>query len=316
MNKIFDAVKIFVTGIFLCGIFLIGGKASAAEVDTEAMEIFRETVMQTVKRDNRVFHQDIFFVVPKFTGELEFLGSTENDSLKLKGNFEIWMVDEKGNDDHLENPFYLVQDSKNMVLYFQDGKKWKKMTSPIAAADAVDMFATPTPQELETMISFVKNVTILQDNDNQRTLLVKIDGAKIADLIKLASESEMVEQIEKENAATIKLIAGYFENGFRNSDIWYTWTVDKINWQTTTASFNLSGLVQGIATAVLNDKSQDFTNADALREILETLAFYSEFKGYTTFLNPAAKAKLELPKNVQKAKEIEDFNDEDKTKKK
>ena len=337
MKNFFYAVKIFVTVIFLCGMFLIGGKASAAEIvpseiipyddsifakdsnkSEDVMEMFRETVMQTVKSDTRVFHQDILFILPKFTGELDFLGSTENDTLKMKGSFEIWLVDEKGNDEHLENPFYLVQDNKNMTLYFKDEKKWKKMTSPIAAADAVDKFATPTAEELEKMISFVKDVTVLQETEKSRTLLVKIDGGKIADELKAIFENdpEFQKTIKPEDMMMIKMFGGYFESGLRNADIWYTWTVDKFNWQTTTMSFNLSGLVQSVASAVLNDRSQNFTNDDAVREILETLAFYSEFKGYTTFLNPAAKATLELPKNVQKAKEVDNFTDDKKSKKK
>ena len=304
MGRIFNAAKIFVTVIFLCGIIFIGGKASAAEVD--AMEIFRETLIQTSKFDDRAFHQDIFFIVPRFTGELDFLGATEKDSLKLAGQLEFWSVEDNGNDTHIEYPFYLVQDSKNMVLYFKNDKKWQKLTSPVAAKNFVDMVATPNVKELDKMISFVKDITVLQESEKSRTLLVRLDGDKIVDEIKaeMAKDPEVQKQADDETAITI---FDCIESGFRTADFWYTWTVNKNTWQTDTMSFNFSNLVQNIATAALNIPAVE--SSPEIRELLQTLAFYSEFKAYTTFLNPEAKDKLEIPKKVLKAKEVESFTE-------
>lgn len=319
MNKIFNAAKIFVTGIFLCGILLIGGKASA-EVNQEAMEMFRETLAQTSKQDDRVFHQDILFIMPKFTGEFEFLGATENDTFKMRGVFNMWTVDENGNFENIEKPFYLTQDKDNMVVYFQEDKKWKKTVTPTTAANAADKVMTPDEQELQMMTGYVKDVTILQDNDKQRTLLVKIDCNKVADAVAEAFEelkAEMKNDAEKEstlNDELTKTLTSCLDSGFRNADVWFTWTVDKVKWQTTTASFNLSGLSQSIATAALNNPT--ISGLGVFNELLETVAFYSEFKGYTTFLNPAAKSQLEIPKNVLKAKEVKNFGEDDTKKKK
>ena len=314
MNKIFNAAKIFVTGIFLCGILLIGGKASA-EVNQEAMEMFRETLAQTSKQDDRVFHQDILFIMPKFTGELEFLGATENDTFKMRGLFNMWTSDEDGNFENVEKPFYITQDKDNMVVYFQEDKKWKKTITPTTAANAADTVMTPDAQELQMMTEFVKDVTILQDNDKQRTLLVKIDCNKLADaMAKVAEEfkAEMKEESGANNQLNdemSKIFLECLDKGLRNADIWYTWTVDKVKWQTTTASFNLSGLSQSIATAALNNPT--ISGLGVFNELLENVAFYSEFKGYTTFLNPAAKSQMEIPKNALKAKEVKNFGEDD-----
>ena len=316
MNKFFNAAKIFVTGIFLCGILLIGGKASA-EVNQEAMEMFRETLAQTSKQDDRIFHQDILFIMPKLTGELEFLGATENDTFKLRGLFNLWTSDEDGNFNNVEKPFYITQDKDNMVVYFQEDKKWKKITTPTTAANAANTVMTPDEQELQMMTEFVKDVTILQDNDKQRTLLIKVDGEKLANAISTFSD-QLKDDVETNNNNTenpisnalYKEIKDCVNTGFKNADIWFTWTVDKVKWQTTTASFNLSGLPQSIATAALNNPT--ISNLGVFNEILETVAFYSEFKGYTTFLNPKAKSQMEIPKNALKAKEVKVFEDDDK----
>lgn len=316
MNRIFNAVKIFVTGIFLCGIFLIGGKASAA--DAEAMQIFRETVTQNSGRDTRPFHFDIYFVMPQATANLEFLGATEGkDSLKLNGSFGLWLIDDDGNPNDFDVPFYVAQDKNTMTVYFQDEKKWKKITSPVSVANTVDKIATPDAQELEQLVKCVKDVTVLKDNDQQRILLVRMDGAKIFEDVKaeMAKDPEVQAQAQQDNEIA-KALEGYFENGFKNADIWYTWTIDKTTWQTTAMSFNLSGLFQSIAGAALNDTTSDLTSLEPIRQILETVAFYSECKAYINFLNPAAKSRLEIPKNVLKAKEVKSFTDDDEKSKK
>ena len=310
MNKIFNAVKIFTAAIFLFGVTFASAKVSAA--DSEAMEIFRETVMQTAGRDTKPFHQDILFLMPQVTGELEFLGAINKNELTIHGFFFLWTVDENGNSEKVEKPFYITQNNQNMVIYFTDEKnKWNKMTSPVSAANMIDMMATPDSQQLEKMTEFVKDVVVLQDGESSRTLLVKLDGAKIVEDIK--AEMEKDPKVQEQNVnETVNAIVSYFENGFRNADIWYTWTVDKVNWQTTTMSFNLSNLPQSIAMAALNDSTQSLTQMEPIRTILEKIAYYSEFKLYTNFLNDSAKDKLEIPKKVLKAKEVESFTGDSK----
>lgn len=319
MEKIFNTAKIFLTGIFLVSILFIGGKASAEEVNQEAMEIFRETLAQTSKYDNRVYHQDILFLMPQLTGELEFFSATEKDSLNLRGFFFLWNVDENGNSQKVEKPFYVTQDNQNMVVYFTDEKnKWNKMTSPVSAANMVDMLSTPDAAQLEKMIEFVKDVNVLRENDKSRTLLIKIDGVKLFEDLRaeMAKDPEIQQQKDNEFVQTI---GGYVETGFKNADMWIMWTVDKTKWQTTNMSFNFSSLLQNIATAALNDSTNNLVNVDSIREILESVAYYSELKGYVTFLNPEAKDKLEVPKNVLKAKEVkslDEVNKDSKSKKK
>ena len=298
MSKIFRAVA----GIFLCGLILIGGRAAAEPVD--AMEIFRETVYETSKRDDRIFHQDIFFVLPSAVGELDFLGGVDGTKFTVAGDFGFWMTLDNGENTEKEVPFYLTQDGNNMTFYFQTDKKWKKMTAPTAAAKITDAFATPTMQEMEDQIQMIKEVAILSDTDNQRTLLLKLDGNKIAE--KILSDIKI--DVNDPNAAMQQKVFNYIDTGIRNSDCWCTWTVNKNTWQTVTLSANLSGMIQSIAKEVLNDTTTPLPLQ--IRDMIETVAFYSELRLYTTYLNPEAKSRLEIPKKVLKAKEVKDFDAE------
>ncbi len=310
MSKIFDAARIFVAGIFLFGI-LIGGNAKAAELD--AMQIFRETVMETAKKDDRVFHQDIFFVVPSAVSELDFFASTAGDKLNVAGEFGFWLTAPDGSPVENEVPFYIAQGADNVTLYFQTDKKWKKMTTPLKASQLTDIFNV-NAQAVEEQIALVKEVQILRETDSQRMFLVKIDGKKLAEKIKAVLDTNAENPTDPQISAIKNQIVGYIDTGFQNADIWYTWSVDKMNWRTVTVSANLSNLIQSVAQAVLNDTSAPIPAP--FNEMLETLAYFSEFKAYTTYLNDEARSRLEIPKKVLKAKEVESFTDTGSKKKK
>lgn len=301
MNRIFKAVA----GIFLCGMILLGGRASAEPVD--AMEIFLETIYETSKLDDRIFHQEIYFVLPGVSSELEFIGGISGKKFNAAGDFGFWMTGDNGQLNEIEVPFYLAQDGESMTLYFQTDKKWKKMTAPVPAAQLADTFATLNAQQIQDQIDSVKEVTVLKDGETQRTLLVKLDGNKIADKILAGVKTDA-----DKNAMKTNPVAQYFENGLRNADFWYIWTVNKNTWQTVTLSANLSGIVQSIASQAINDTANPLP--EPIREMLETVAFYSELRAYTTYLAPEAKSRLEIPKKVLKAKEVENFTDDKKKK--
>ena len=301
MNKIFKAVA----GIFLCGMLLVGGRASA-ESD---MDIFIETLGNTAQTGDRIFNQDIFFIVPSMFSEVDLIGGIENGKIRLAGNFGLWMTDNNGVSTSHEIPFYLVQTSDAVTLYAETDKKWKKATMKVPADKISQIFVADTYADLEQQINRVKEVTVLRESDNQRTLLVKLDGNKIADEFLNEVRAEM----QKDPMAS--KIFGYIETGIRNADVWYTWTVNKNTWQTVTLSANLSGLIQSIAQTALNDPEQPIPAP--FIEMLEPFAYYSEFRIYTTYLSDEAKSRLEIPKKVLKAKEVESFSDTgDKKKKK
>ena len=66
---------------------------------------------------------------------------------------------------------------------------------------------------------------------------------------------------------------------------------------------NLSGIVQETAKAALNDPDANFD--ELTLEMLKDMAYYSELRAYTTYLNPEIKSTIELPKELKKAKSID-----------
>ena len=302
MANIFKTVGKIFSGAAL--VFVLGTNFVSAASMPDAREAFQEA-MQKTQADKRIFREDIYFVVPTMQNELEFIVSADDKNFKAAGDFTSWFTDETGTTTDMSIPFYLTQTDKDMQIYFQLDKKWYNFQTPSLAAVATDIIATPSESESKDFFDDVKDVALLQETENRRILLVRLDGDKIADEIKAEAEKNPADNGTADDKELHNSFLKYLDNGLRNSDIWYTWTINKQTWQTTAISLNLSGLVQATAQAALNDPEQNFD--DNIREMLETVAFLSETKAYTTYLNDTAANKLEVPKKALKAEKIKDI---------
>jgi len=302
MKKFFKKI-----GKIFCGAFLIGalGFNSAQAADnSDAMNLFREAMTKSTD-DSRIVHEDIYFVVPKMQSSLEIVAQLKQDSLKAAGEFGLWIVGDDGEFHPLEVPFYATLNAKDMNIYFELDKKWKKFSVPTLGAVATDIIATPNQQETESFMNDVKEVVLLRDTAKECTMLVKLDGNKIADEMKAEAEKNPADNGTADEKVFQDNLTNYIDAGLRNSEIWYTWTVNKENWNTVAMSLNLSGLVQQTALAALNDESQEWS--EYAQNILETVAYYSETKAFTFFLGDDAAKRLEIPKKVLKAEQVNDL---------
>ena len=289
--------------LMLC-VMIFPAKTSAAE--DEAMAAFREALLSDSDAENRIFRQDIMFASPSIMAELDIMGMAEGEIFKSTGDFSVWVYNDDGSVTEKIIPYYVTQDGKTMEIYFKSDKKWEKFTAPSLAAAITDMIATPTPEEVEKIIDETKEVTILQENDYRRIMLVHIDCDKLADSLKLLAEENPADNVAAEESEMQNTFVNYFDTAIRNSDIWYMWTIDKRDWHTVAMQYNLSGVIQELARAALNDPNQ--TWSDEISNLLETIAYYSEIRAYTTYpADPAAKQRFEIPKKVLKATPVNDI---------
>ncbi|MBR1646825.1 MAG: hypothetical protein IJ685_08620 [Selenomonadaceae bacterium] len=297
MKKIFSPFVKLLAVLFAVSALLVPAKTFAA--DDEGMAAFREILEKDSDPSDRIFRQDTFFLAMPFIGELDFLGMVDKgDVFKATGDFSYWIYNDDGSTTEKIVPFYLVQDKDNLMLYFKQDKKWEKIVAPTLAAKIADMIATPTGDEIQKMIDGTKGVTILQDDDKTRTLLIEIDGNKLADEFQATAE----EDNDSANVEIVDTASRYIDTALRNGDMWYMWTVDKSDWHTVVLQYNFSSFLQGVARAALNDPKQVWP--DEMRQMLERIAFYSELRSYTMYpADPSAKKKFEIPKEVLKAKD-------------
>ena len=291
--------------LLLCATLMPTKTFAADDPNSEGMQAFREALVSDSDALGRIFRQDIYFASPFVMSELEILGTVEGDTFKSTGEFAIWSYADDGSEKESIIPYYMVQNGKDMTIYFKSDKNWQKFTAPSLAAVITDLIATPTEAEIEEIIADTKSVDILQDNEYRRTMLVHLDGDRIADSLKAKSEENPADNVTANDGALQETFMNYLDTAMRNADVWYMWTIDKRDWHTVQMQYNFSGVVQELARVALNDPNQIWP--DEISNLLETIAYYSEIRAYTTYpADPAAKKRFEIPKNVLKAKSVND----------
>ena len=308
MKKFFNLVTRLSLALFLLGAVIFPAKTFAADdPNSEGMQAFREALTSDSDALERIFRQDIFFASPFIMSELEVYGTVQDNEFRSTGDFSVWTYNDDGSESEKIVPYYLVQNGKDMTIYYKSDKQWEKFTTPSLAAAVMDLIATPDANEIEEIIADTKDVTILQENDYRRIMLVTLDGDRIADSLKALSDENPADKGTANESALQETFLGYLDKGLRNADIWYMWTIDKRDWHTVAMQYNFSGILQETARAALNDPNQSWP--DEISNLLETIAYYSEIRAYTTYpADPAAKKKFEIPKNVLKAKEVQDLS--------
>lgn len=286
--------------MMLCAIIFPAKTFAADDPDSEGMKAFRESLLSDSDAADRIFRQDVLFASPFVQAELELLGMQDGDTFKSTGEFSIWIYDDTGSVTEKVIPYYMIQNGNDMDIYFKADKQWEKFAAPSLAAAITDFIATPDEQEVEEIIADTKEVTILQENDYRRIMLVKLDGDRLADSLKAKADENPA---DADNPLQ-DTVTNYFDTALRNAGVWYMWTIDKRDWHTVAMQFHLSGIIQELARAALNDPNQQWT--DEVSNLLETIAYYSEIRAYTTYpADPAAKKKFDIPKNVLKAKPVQ-----------
>ena len=280
-------------------------KATQQQLDKDkqkAMRIFRNSVLATTNDENQIFHQFLIFLMPSVESELSFNAKVGKNTLDAAGEFGFWLRPESGESIDNNIPFYIQQEGKDIAVYYKTEEQWKKFIVPAAAASLAEAIVSPTNEEIEKEIAMIKEVSVLQESDARRTLLVTLDGNKLADEMKLQMEKNSAKDATANSTGLQEKLLKCIDQGFRNSNVWYIWTIDKVNNRTIAFRFDLSSIIQESARAALSelDNTQigDATTTEFIREMLERLAFYSEFKAYTTLMNPSAQNTLLIPQEV------------------
>ena len=304
MKKFFSSFTRLIAAVLVAGAIFFPVKSFAAEMNSADIEAFREALANDSDALDRVFRQQVFLVAMPFIGDLDFLGMVDGDTFKATGEFAFWTYNEDGTSTDKIIPFYLVQNQNVMTVYFKADKQWEKFTTPSFYGAVMELVTKPSAKEIESLIqNETKEVVVLQEDDSRRVLLVKLDGNKIADSLKLLSDQNPSEDTAAVSANMQNTATNYIDSALRNGEMWYMWTIDKRDWHTVTMQFNFSGFLQALGRAALNDPKQIWP--DEIRQKLETIAFYSELRAYTMYpSDPAVKKNFDIPKNVLKAKEI------------
>ena len=271
------------------------------------MAAFREaiTAPSVMNTQGQVMRESVNLYVPVGHAKLEFIVQAKQNSARMSGALDVLLNDEEGGTLAEQIPFYVDQHKNDMTIYYKMDKRWEKFHAPSLAAVLADIIATPDSKDIEREIAFVKDVKVVRESDTQRTMFIKLDSDKVADEIKKYAAENPADKGTADDGQVQTSFLNWLDTGIRNAEISYMWTVDKTNWQTVTQSVDLTGVVRETSKAALNDGSEHW--GPFAEEILTMMAYYSDLKEYTVFLNKKAEEKLTLPKDAKKAVLVEDM---------
>lgn len=302
MNKLFK-----ISGRALLGAVICGFSYFAPVSAMDDMAAFREAITKPaeVGPEGSILRESINLYLPMGNAKLEFIAQAKQDTTRMSGALDILLNDNEGGTITDSFPFYIDQDKNDMTIYYKTDKRWEKFHAPSLVAVMADIIATPDSEDIEKEIAMVKEVKVIRESDTQRTMFVRLDSDKVADAIREYGEENPADKGTADDAEVQGAFLRWLDTGVRKADIWYMWTVDKTNWQTVTQSLDLTGVVRETAAAALNDPAGHWP--DFAEEILAMVAYYSDTKEYTVFLDKKAEEKLDLPKGAKKAVLVEDM---------
>lgn len=287
----------------LGGTLLLGGNPAGAEPAMDGMTAFREAYMAvSAKEDDRVFAENINFLGPTFHVDLDLQGQVlTNGFLRMAGKINLGFTEQdKGNTTQLEFPFFVEHEKNILAFYAQQGEKWYKIALPGLSAELTKSLKSTNVEELTETMAAVKSVTILKEDEKQRSMNVLLDGAKTADLLLKYSKNDLL-KVTPEEQKSQQEIMQRLSAVLKNKEVQVSWVVDKKKWRTVTVGMDFTDIMRGYAQAVLKDVADGKTQIkDDERELWEALGYYSELHAYTTYIGVEEKS-LTVPEDVRKS---------------
>ncbi len=288
------------------GAIFFGGNAvaDAASMNNDGMWAFREAYVSQAP-DTRIFEQDLTLISTNFHLDINSKAQVLKDgSFRMGGNFNWTYTNLKKNySTNNTIPFYIEQIGNEMTLYVQRRGKWSKMLLPGLPAGIALIWKSTDPSMLEENLKAVKAVEVLKDTPDLRIMNVTLDGAKLADILAKNGTSSF-ENLSGDALAEQKEIFERWLAAFRANDITFSWTVNKPDWETVTAAFDLTKIMQGYCRYVLDQSAAgNVVLTDEERDLLDAMGYYSELRSYTSHIDPKNGVTVNAPANLSAAPE-------------
>lgn len=307
MKKIIRRCGRAISGALLCGSLLFGTASAEPAPATDGMAAFREVLSAPAAFDNLVFRQNVLFFAPEAKADLDMQGYLKGQTLRLLGDMKCSFTDGNGVATEMTVPFFVDLKKNEMTVYFRPDKKWRKLKMPPLPAAVADMSATPGEADNEMFLSMVKEVAVLRESDARRTMSIRLDSERVAELVTAFFKANPPAKGKPEDIAWQNNFMNCITEGLRRADIRYMWTVDKKDWRTVKMSCDLSSLVQETARVALETSTDWPGEAEGY---IESVAYYSDMKAFTTVLAPEVRKRITLPEEAKQAVEVGDVTGE------
>lgn len=285
----------------LSGALIFGGNAVNAAPNDD-LAAFREAYLGQ-ENSARAIHQDFSLISNTFHLDINSKAQvTAAGVMRMSGELS-WSYTNLKKNYSTNNyiPFYIEQTDNEMTLYVKRIGKWKKMLLPGLPSGIATIWKTSENNMLRENIDAVKAVKVLEDTPDMRVMNVTLDGNKIAALIEKNSQKSF-EGLTGDNLAEQKAMLKRWITAIRENDIQFAWTVNKPDWSTVTAAFDLTPIMRVYCRYVLDESAAGRLElTDEERDLLDAMGYYAELRAYT-HVSPKGEP-LSVPENLNNVPE-------------
>lgn len=252
-KKEIGMLKAWFLSLLMTALLLVPAESLAAEPDVSAKEQLESAYksMEEVKSGNVELEFLLNSVFADINGKLDMDFSAE-DTKTSKGKFQM-TVSNVAEPTTMEYPFYIMEEEKNYILYYQDKDQWYK-----------DVFSKEDPPKAEkespayqTFAEEVKGIdeTVrLGDGDaQQQTYVTTIDAGKF-----WSAAGKYVESTMKPGDEKYKDVQeGIFDILSSMGDVEYEVTVDKATNHVVSARTDLAQPIANLMASLENNSKID-----------------------------------------------------------
>lgn len=290
--------------VAVCGSIIVGG-GLAANASPAGVAAFREAYMAQAP-DTRVFDQDLTLIAPSFHLDVDSKAQVSVDGVMRMSGVLSWTYTnlQKNYSTNSQIPFYLDQvGDGELSLYVQRHGNWSKMLLPGLPAAITGIWKATDTKMLQANLDAVKDAEIIKDTADMRILRVTLDGNKIAALLEKNSKNSFANlegyKLDEQQATFQRWLTAIKAN-----DIVFAWTVNKPDWKTVTASFDLTEIMRAYARSVLQESAAGrVVLSPEERDLLDAVGYYSELRSYTTQIGPKGADDVARPIEAETAPE-------------
>ena len=293
------------------GTLLFGGTATVS-ADSAGMSAFREAYLAQFE-NTRMVDQDLTLISPNFHLDIDSKAQANADgSFMMSGELAWTYTNLKRNySTNSQIPFYIEQRGNDeLKLYVQRRGRWSYMLLPGLPAGIATLWKTSDISMLNQNIDVVKDVEVIKDTADMRVMKVTLDGQKIAARLEKNAESSFAKlsgDALTEQRETFKR----WTTAISANDITFSWTVNKPDFETVTAAFDLTEIMRAYCRYVLDEAAAGrVVLSDEERELLDAMGYYAELRSYTTHIKPRDDIYIQFPSDLATARENDNALDD------
>lgn len=294
------------------GTFFFGGTATVS-ADSAGMAAFREAYLGQ-RADVRMVDQDLTLISPNFHLDIDSKAQVNANGVMLMSGELSWTYTNLKRNYSTNNsiPFFIQQEGNSeMKLYVKRLGRWSYMVLPGLPAGIATLWKSTDSSMIRNNLDAVKDVEVIQDTADMRVMKVTLDGQKIAAAIEKNAESSFASISDEKFRNQQREVFNRWMTAIRANDIVFNWTVNKPDWETVTAAFDLTDIMRVYSRYVLDEAAAGkIVLNDEERDLLDAMGYYAELKSYTTYISPRKETYIQLPTDLLGAPENDNSLDD------